>query len=130
MPASFLSPVLATPTAPWILRNARSERVVARCVETAFDRRDRNRGLLGRASLAADSALILAPCNSIHTFFMQFAIDVAFVDRNGQVIRARAAIAPWRIQAALRAFAVVELAAGVLQRSDTRVGDRLFLAAE
>ena len=103
---------------------------MARSVETAFDRKDRNRGLLGRTSLADDSALILAPCNSIHTFFMQFAIDVAFVDRDGTVLRARAAIAPWRIQAALRAFAVVELAAGVLQRSDTRVGDRLFLAAE
>ena len=57
----------------------------------------RNRGLLGRSSLAAGYALILAPCSSIHTFFMQFAIDVVFVDRDGLVLRARPAVRPWRI---------------------------------
>ena len=127
---SFLDPILATPSAPWILRNARHEYVVARTLETAFDREARNRGLLGRSSLADDAALILAPCNSIHTFFMRFAIDVVFVDRDGRVRRTRQALRPWRIQAAPRAFAVVELASGALVRSNTRAGDRLYLAAE
>lgn len=127
---SFLDPILTTPNTTWILRNARHEHVVARKVETAFDRTTRNRGLLGRSSLPDDSALILAPCNSIHTFFMRFAIDVAFVDRDGHIRRARQALQPWRIQAALHAFAVVELASGALERSDTRVGDRLYFAAE
>lgn len=127
---SFLDPILTTPSTPWILRNARHEHVVARTVETAFDRQTRNRGLLGRSSLADDAALILAPCNSIHTFFMQFAIDVVFVDRDGHVCRARRSLRPWRIQAAFRAFAVVELASGALERSDTRAGDRLYFAAE
>ena len=127
---SFLDPILTTPNAPWILRNARHEQVVARTVETAFDRKARNRGLLGRASLADESALVLAPCNSIHTFFMRFAIDVVFVDRDGHIRRARRTLKPWRIQVAFRAFAVVELASGALDRSDTRVGDRLYLAAE
>jgi uncharacterized membrane protein (UPF0127 family) len=127
---SFLDPILTTPNAPWILRNARHEHVVARMVETAFDRKARNRGLLGRSSLPDDRALILAPCNSIHTFFMRFAIDVAFVDRDGHVRRARQSLQPWRIQTAFRAFAVVELASGALERSDTRVGDRLYLAAQ
>lgn len=99
-------------------------------VETAFDRKTRNRGLLGRSSLADNAALILAPCNSIHTFFMRFAIDVVFVDRDGHIRRARQSLGPWRIQAAFRAFAVIELASGALERSDTRVGDRLYLAAE
>lgn len=127
---SFLGPILAAPDTAWILRNARHEHLVARHIESAFDRKTRNQGLLGRSSLSPDSALILAPCNSIHTFFMKFAIDVAFVDRDGRILRARHAVRPWRIQASLRAFAVVELAAGVLARSDTRAGDRLLLAAE
>jgi uncharacterized protein len=126
----FLNPILATPQAPWVLRNARHDGVVARVVETAFESRSRNRGLLGRSSLAEDGALILAPCSSIHTCFMQFAIDVAFVDRDGHILRARRALRPWRLQAALRASAVIELAAGALDRSDTRVGDRLYLAAD
>ena len=126
----FLDPILAAPDTSWILRNARHQHVVARHIESAFDRKTRNHGLLGRPSLSPEDALILAPCNSIHTFFMKFAIDVAFVDRDGRILRARHAVRPWRLQAALRAFAVVELAAGVLARSDTRAGDRLFLAAE
>ena len=127
---SFLDAILTTPRAPWILRNARHEHVVAREIETAFDRKARNRGLLGRWSLADDGALILAPCNSIHTFFMRFAIDVVFVDRDGRVRRARPSLRPWRIQAAFRAFAVIEFASGALERSDTRAGDRLYLALE
>jgi hypothetical protein len=127
---TFLQPILATPDAPWILRNARDEQVIARRIETAFESRTRNRGLLGRPGLAEDGALILAPCSSIHTCFMRFAIDVAFVDRKGQVLRVRRALVPWRIQVALRAFAVIELAAGALDRSGTRVGDRLYLAVE
>jgi uncharacterized protein len=126
----FLQAILAQPHAPWVLRNARHEQVVARVVETAFEPGSRNRGLLGRSGLAEGSALILAPCSSIHTFFMQFAIDVVFVDRDGHVLRARRALGPWRIQAALRASAVIELAAGALDRSETRVGDRLYLASE
>ncbi len=126
----FLDPILGAPNNSWILRNARHQQAVAWHIESAFDRKSRNRGLLGRSSLSPDTALILAPCNSIHTFFMKFAIDVAFVDRDGHILRARHAVRPWRIQAAWRAFAVVELAAGVLKRSDTRAGDRLFLADE
>jgi uncharacterized membrane protein (UPF0127 family) len=103
---------------------------VARSIETAFDSPTRNRGLLGRTHLADDKALILAPCRSIHTFFMKFAIDVAFVNREGTILRRRDAVQPWRIQIAPRAFAVIELAAGALARANTQAGDRLFLARE
>ncbi len=33
------------------------------------------------------SAIMLKPCNSIHTFFMKFNIDVLFLDENMQVIK-------------------------------------------
>jgi len=126
----FLDPILAAPHARWVLRNERHGRILAHHIETAFDRRTRNRGLLGRQSLPEGSALILAPCNSIHTFFMKFSIDVVFLDREGTIRGARAAVPPWRIQASLRASAVVELASGSLQRGDTRAGDRLYFANE
>jgi len=47
----------------------------------------RLQGLLGKDGLARGEGLILKPCDSIHTFFMRFAIDVVFVDRNNRVIR-------------------------------------------
>ena len=126
----FLNPILATPRAPGSFATLATPASLPASIETAFESRSRNRGLLGRSSLSEESALILAPCSSIHTCFMRFAIDVAFVDRDGNILRARRALRPWRVQAAFRASAVIELAAGALDRSDTRVGDRLYLAVE
>jgi uncharacterized membrane protein (UPF0127 family) len=40
---------------------------------------------------------------------MKFAIDVLFVAKDGLVVKARAAVRPWRMSAAWRAHAVIEL---------------------
>jgi uncharacterized membrane protein (UPF0127 family) len=81
----------------------------------------------GRACSAASplddgSALSIAPCHAIHTFFMRFAIDALFVSRDGRVLKVRGDVGPRRIAAAWRAFAVVELRAGAIERSGTRKG--------
>jgi uncharacterized protein len=127
--SSFLSPLLSRPDEPWILTNTRTAQPLARAIETAFDSSRRNKGLLGRQAFAPGSALILAPCSAIHTFFMRFPIDVAFVNREGVVVSVVHALAPWRIRAAFRAFATVELPAGVLASSGTRQSDLLRLDA-
>ena len=98
---------------------------LATTVEAAVDSESRKRGLLGRDSLAPGAALVIAPSNGIHTFFMKFAIDVVFVARDGRVLKIARAVKPWRASLALRAFAVVELAAGAADRAGLRVGDRL-----
>jgi len=73
----------------------------------------RMKGLLGRDSLDAADGILLAPCNSIHMFFMRFPIDAVFLDREMRVIRVFDSIAPWRLTPVLRkARAVVEVAAG------------------
>ena len=71
--------------------------------------------------------MLIAPTNAIHTFFMRFPIDVAFVARDGRVVKIRAAMPAWRISAAWGAHAVVEMAAGELARSGTVTGDSLVL---
>jgi len=125
---SFLEPLLRSPELPQCLENSRNARVLAREVMSAFDSESRRRGLLGRASLPEGSALIIAPCSAVHTFFMRFAIDVAFVTKDGRVLKIRQAVPPWRMTAALRAFAVIELPAGALHHADTIVGDTLRLS--
>ncbi len=122
--ASFFRPLVDAPEA-CELRNARTGVVVATRLRTAFDSRSRRTGLLKDTGLDAGEALIIAPSNAIHTWFMRFAIDVAFVDRAGAVVKIRRALAPWRIAAAWRAFAVVELGAGALEAAGVREGDRL-----
>jgi uncharacterized membrane protein (UPF0127 family) len=94
-------------------------------VLTAFDSKTRRTGLLNHDHLPQGHALVIAPCNAIHTFFMKFPIDVAFLARDGRVLKVRSAVAPWRITASLRAHAVIELAAGMLRRTGTARGHRL-----
>src|SRR5262245_24678978 len=114
--------------ARYVLTNARTGAMVANHVEGAFDSKSRRRGLLGRDGLDPGAVLIIAPCESVHTFFMRFAIDVVFVDRAGQIVKICPHVKPWRIALALGAFATLEFAAGAFDRAGTRVGDRLVVA--
>lgn len=111
------------------LTNGRSRKVIARDVELALTRHARRQGLLKRTSLSPHAALMLAPCFMVHTAFMQFAIDVIFVDRTGTVKHIVRGLAPWRMAACFGAYATIELAAGTLNRHDVVVGDRLCLGA-
>jgi hypothetical protein len=100
--------------------------ILANRVERAERMLDRMRGLLGRAALRDGDALAIAPCGSIHTFFMKFEIDAVFLDQRGRVVRALAGLRPWRAtRFHLRAEQVVELPAGTLERTGTREGDEL-----
>jgi uncharacterized membrane protein (UPF0127 family) len=125
---TFLSPMLAGSPGSFILQNSRTGLMLAVEIEPAFDSKSRNRGLLGRTGMDDGSALILAPCSSIHTFFMRFAIDVLFVKKDGRVVKMYSALPAWRIAFALSAFAAIELPAGAAAAADTRSGDTLVLA--
>jgi uncharacterized protein len=119
----FLQPFLRSSGAALCLRNARSGVPIATTVETAFDSSARRRGLLGRDSLPASHALIIAPSSLVHTFGMRFSIDVMFVARDGVVLKLRRRLPPRRIAGRIGSFAVVELAPGQIDASETRVGD-------
>jgi hypothetical protein len=125
--ASFVQPLLREGIAGQTIANVRNGRIVADQLMTAFDSASRRKGLLKRDSFPRGSALIIAPSNAIHTFFMRFAIDVAFVTKDGRVLKIRTAMPARRIAASLRAFAVVELPEGTLGRADLRPGDQLVI---
>jgi hypothetical protein len=109
------------------LINLRTTAVLATSTELAADRRSRRRGLLGRERLEQTAALMLVPCNAVHTWFMRFPIDLLFVDRAGRVLKACTDVRPWAIRACAAAKGVVELPSGVVVRSGTRVGDTIDL---
>lgn len=126
-PGHFLQPLLAAGAPPQVLVAADRTRPLATTVEAAFDAPSRKRGLLGRTTLALDTALILAPCSAIHTFSMRFPIDVIFVARDGRVLKIRHQMGASKATIAPRAFAAIEMAAGEARRHDLHVGDRLSL---
>jgi uncharacterized membrane protein (UPF0127 family) len=69
--------------------------------------------------------LWLVPCESIHTFFMRFPIDVIYLDRHHRVKKVRSAVLPWRFSACFSAHSVIELPAGTVLDRQTRAGDQL-----
>ena len=123
----FLTPLLKTPDGDlglWV--HGLALPVVTR-LSGAFDSASRKRGLLGRTSLAEDEALVIAPCSAVHTFGMQFAIDLVYADRTGRVLKIRKSVPRNRVSAAWGAFAVIELAAGTVARTGIGLGSRLEL---
>jgi len=86
----------------------------------------RLKGLLGFKSLKQDQAMVLSPCNSVHTFFMHFPIDVLFVDKDNRVIEMVQDMKPFRaVAVCFRSEFVVELPSGVIDSTDTSIGDIL-----
>lgn len=100
------------PVAEWRLLCARDGREVATRLRVADGFGSRFWGWMGRRAIGPDEALLLVPARSIHTCFMRVAIDAAFVDRAGRVLRVVRGVRPWRIAWAPRGtWAVVELPA-------------------
>lgn len=93
----------------------------------------RSKGLLGRKSMSANETLWikgsqLIPCNSIHTWFMNFPIDVAFVDSSLVVRAIYFNLPPWRMTWPTKgATSVFEFHSGSLQNSPIEIGDQLYV---
>ena len=101
--------------------------MVADRLEPAFDSATRKRGLLGRDGLPPGHAMVIAPCNAVHTFFMRFAIDILFVNREGRILKIKYAVPASRIALSLSAWATIELAGRSLAGLDVTPGDTLTL---
>ncbi len=129
MRSMFLAPMLDRPGAAHRLVNVDRGTVLATRLEPAFESAARNRGLLGRDGLLPGSAMVIAPGNSVHMFFMRFPLDIIFVAKDGTVVKTCPNVRPWRIAAAWRAFAVVEGEVGMIGRSGTQTGDRIAVEA-
>ena len=98
-----------------------SEGRVLASAQLASGRRARAKGLLGRDDL--DGALVLRPCRWVHTFGMRFALDVAYVDAEGVVVKT-VQMRRHRLGVPVpSARFVIEAAAGAFARWGLRVGD-------
>ena len=75
----------------------------------------RLRGLMFVKSLTADDGLLIRSCNSIHTCFMRFNIDVLFLNNDLEIVKIRRDMRPWRMTLIYwSATQVLELPAGRL----------------
>lgn len=103
----------------WIVNH---DRVLA-SAQIADDRRSRRRGLIGSDHL--EGALVLEPCNWVHTFGMGFDLDIAYLDADGIVMKTNRMR---RNRLGIPVFgtrAVIEAEAGAFARWGLHVGDTI-----
>jgi uncharacterized protein len=101
--------------------------VLAEAAEKADTSAKRRVGLLKHKSLPRGEGLWIVPCESVHTFFMKFPIDLVYLDRKLKVRKVRHAVAPWRLSACLTAHSILELPAGIAAETGTIAGDELTI---
>jgi uncharacterized membrane protein (UPF0127 family) len=100
-------------TSPWRLVEGGTGRAVVDRLEIADGFRSRLVGLQFRPEPQPGFGLLLAPCTSIHTFFLRFTIDLVMLDRSGCVVAVRRGVRPWRVVAPVRrTYAILEVPSG------------------
>lgn len=109
------------------LMNKDGTEIVLEDLKICSDFKTRLLGLMGIRDLGLEKGLLIEPCNSIHTCFMRFNIDVAFLDRKNKVLHIVYGMKPWKITRIIKAASkVVEAKEGVL-RGKITIGDTVVL---
>jgi len=101
----------------FILKNQMGE-VICKKMVVASSLFDRMKGLMFSLDLPDCDGFLIAPCNSIHTFFMLYKLDILFLDRNFVVIKSLYGLSPWRMTwIYFRAHQVLEMKAGTMKKN-------------
>ena len=96
--------------------------------EVALTGWERARGLLGRKELRPGEGLLIPHCRTVHTFFMRFPIDVAYLTAQNCVVKIVEDLRTFSISGCLRAASVLEMPAGWACKMGLRVGHQLAVA--
>jgi len=86
-------------------------------------------GLVFSRPLDFSEGLLIENCNSIHTFWMRFAIDAVFINRDNTVIYLKENLKPFRLCPIIReAVSVLELKSGAIRQKSLKKNDVLFFS--
>jgi uncharacterized membrane protein (UPF0127 family) len=110
-----------------LYRKRDNQMLLRRCYE-ARSFWSRLQGLLGVKSIQAGEGLLIVPCRSVHTFFMQFPIDVCFLSPDGVVVHLIPNLKPFRLTGLVwGASMTLEASVGWIRDHQVREGDQLEL---
>ncbi|SHH95329.1 DUF192 domain-containing protein [Clostridium grantii] len=105
------------------LKNLTNNKIIAHNVIEADSFFKRLKGLMFTKVLSPQSGMFIHPCNGIHTFFMNYVIDVLYLDPNNKIIAIDEKMKPSRFgKIHKKAVAVVELSEGMIEETQTKVG--------
>jgi uncharacterized protein len=107
------------------ITNTTRNTVLGDAIDLADTSAKRRTGLLKHQGLTPGEGLWIVPCESVHTFFMKFPIDLVYLGKDRKVRKVRHAVKPWRLSACPSAHSILELPAGAAAKTGTRAGDEL-----
>lgn len=108
------------------IRNKSNNKILASKVIIADTFINRFKGLMFKERLEEDSAMLIFPCNSVHTFFMKFPLDILFISKEYEVLYVIENMLPENISSIIRkAFWVLELPVGTIEKTNIKKGDYL-----
>ena len=113
-----------------VVRNLTRNTVLANRADVADTSAKRRTGLLKHDHLDPGRGLWIVPCESVHSFFMKFPIDLVYLDRKKKVRKVRHGMVPWRLSACLSAHSILELPAGAVAATGTQRGDQLEIVEQ
>lgn len=91
----------------------------------------RLKGLMFTKELSPDSAMLIHPCSEIHTFFMNYRIDVLYLNINNVILSIDENMEPGKVGKYRKgAVAVIELPAGRVMETGTKVGQTVEIVGE
>lgn len=109
------------------LYNQTKEIVLSSDVVLATNYFTRLKGLLGKKEFR-NKAIIIKPCQQVHTWAMRFPIDVLFLNKDSQVLAMELELQPWKVSKKYKeAITVIEAEAGTFSRSGVSTGDVLTI---
>ena len=112
----------------WLVRNARTGRVLAWRVRRADNWLDRTVGFLPRASIAPEEGLWFENCHAVHTIGMRTALDLVFLDRENRVVKVEPNVTPHKLYVGARcAHTVAEFGPGFAKANPLEPGDQLVI---
>jgi uncharacterized membrane protein (UPF0127 family) len=111
----------------FIVKNLTRDTLVGDAIVSAETSAERRTGLLKHHKLGEGEGLWIVPCESVHSFFMKFAIDLVYLDRKRRVRAVVRALRPWRMSMCLPAHSILELPIGTIDRTHTQKGDEFEL---
>jgi len=108
------------------VHNKTRNRSLGTSVRTASGAIARTRGLLRTESLPEGEGLWIRPCRGIHSIGMKYAFDALFIDPSMKVVGVYNRFPRNRVSRIFpSADGVLELPAGTIERTGTRIGDEI-----
>lgn len=106
----------------------KNDSTIVRNIDIATKFKDRLVGLMFRDRIDDEYGLYIPNCRSVHTLFVRFKLDLVWVNKNFEVVKIVKEMNTWRMSSIVfKAYGVVELAPGVIDKLSIRPGDKLKL---